>query len=106
MDFKEYAIKKIKESEEVSKLLGVSETEAVHMALNLLIGVVFKSAGAEKRDVTELFGATIGGQDDEFHFHFSIGNRAKIFNEITSDKNFNDAVESLEEYLEKKENDK
>lgn len=106
MDFKEYAIKKIKESEEVSKLLGVNETEAVHMALNLLIGVVFKSAGAEKRDVTELFGATIGGQDDEFHFHFSIGNRAKIFNEIASSKNFNETVESFDEYIKRRENDK
>lgn len=60
MDFKEYAIKKIKESEEVSKLLGVNETDL---------------KWKKEREIKSLF------------FYFSLSNLLKFWNYLKENAN-------------------
>lgn len=97
-DFQKYVQAKIDKKNEFKKISELGEQEVMLLAIDVLMGCIFDDSQKSGKKVTEDYGGTIGGQvgeldcESEVYFNFSVGERAKIFNEITSNPKLNDII--------------
>lgn len=109
-DFEKYVQTKIDKKNKLKELIGLDNQEVMLFAVDILMGAIFDDSQKRGKKVNESYGGTIGGKmgesecDSEIFFNFSIGERAKIINEVTSNPKYNDIVNTFKNELDKKMN--